>query len=274
MEFPGVWVNTSQTLIYRVVPKCACSTIGQILHYSDHGRFYDGDIHDAKDGLWKWNGNSDPQHARDVIVDTVTSREAVTFTCVRNPYARVLSCFLDKIAGIQRNGKRYRGDMVAMIAQHYEMEIGETPEDAFDQIKAFRKFLLFVRDTIKFRHPMHPDIHWAPMSGHVATLLNNGGNYDHVFATETFNDGMADILTKVDLAHDADLESLPRFNESEGHGPKRAHPIEDYFDDLAIHIVTDIYRKDFEVFGYAMEPGRDGPDGPIDIERVNSTLKR
>ena len=45
MEFPGVWVNTSRTLIYRVVPKCACSTIGQILHHGDHGTFYDGDIH-------------------------------------------------------------------------------------------------------------------------------------------------------------------------------------------------------------------------------------
>ena len=26
MEFPGTWVNESRTLVYRVVPKCACST--------------------------------------------------------------------------------------------------------------------------------------------------------------------------------------------------------------------------------------------------------
>ena len=134
MEFPGTWVNTSQTLVYRVVPKCACSTIGQILYFGDHGEFYQGDIHDAKDGVWKWNGNTDREHARDVIVDTVNRDGAVTFTCVRNPYTRILSCFLDKICGIQRSGNRYRGDMVPMIAKEYQMEVPEDPDDAFDQI--------------------------------------------------------------------------------------------------------------------------------------------
>jgi hypothetical protein len=37
-----------------VVPKCACSTIGQIMFYSDHGRFFEGDIHDATADLHKW----------------------------------------------------------------------------------------------------------------------------------------------------------------------------------------------------------------------------
>jgi hypothetical protein len=45
MGFPGTWMTESQSMVYRVVPKCACSTIGQIMYFSDHGRFYDGDIH-------------------------------------------------------------------------------------------------------------------------------------------------------------------------------------------------------------------------------------
>jgi len=274
MEFPGTWVNTSQTLVYRVVPKCACSTIGQILYHGDHGTFFDGDIHDAKEGVWKWNGNADREHARDVIVDTVKAGEATTFTCVRNPYSRVLSCFLDKICGIQRSGNRYRGDLVPMICKHYDMVIGETPDDEFDQIAAFRKFLLFVRDTIKFRHPMHPDIHWSPMAGHASTLLNNGGRYDAVFATETFGAGMSEVLSRVSVAHDTDLDALPRFNESEGHGPSRAHPVEEYFDDLAVHIVNDIYGRDFDVFNYSREPGRSAPVRPLDAEEINTKLKR
>ena len=28
-----------ESVVYRVVPKCACSTIGQIMYYSDHGEF-------------------------------------------------------------------------------------------------------------------------------------------------------------------------------------------------------------------------------------------
>lgn len=274
MEYPGTWVNNSATLIYRVIPKCACSTIGQILYHGDSGQFYDGDIHDAKEGLWKWNGNTERDRAREIIAGTVGEGRALTFTCVRNPYTRVLSCFLDKICGIQRSGNRYRGDMVPMICEHYDMEVPAHPDDAFDQIKAFRKFLLFVRDTIKFRHPMHPDIHWAPMAGHAATLVNNGGNYDRVFATEHFNDGMADVLGEVSLAHQTDLANLPRFNESEGHGPSRAHPVEDYFDDLAQHIVLDIYAADFETFRYDPAPGRGGPVEPLDAAEISSKLRR
>ena len=161
-----------------------------------------------------------------------------------------------------------------MICKHYDMEIGETPDEPFDQIKAFRKFLLFVRDTVKFRHPMHPDIHWSPMAGHASTLVNNGGRYDLVFATEDFNPGMAAVLDRVELAHHADLGALPRFNESEGHGPTRAHPVEDYFDDLAQHIVTDVYARDFEVFGYSTEPGRGAPTRPLVADEINAQLMR
>ncbi|MEM1160028.1 MAG: sulfotransferase family 2 domain-containing protein, partial [Pseudomonadota bacterium] len=152
--------------------------------------------------------------------------------------------------------------------------VGEHPDDEFDQIAAFRKFLLFVRDTIKFRHPMHPDIHWSPMAGHAATLVNNGGRYDAVFPTETFGNGMANVLDRIEVAHATDLGALPRFNESEGHGPKRAHPVEDYFDDLAVHIVTDVYARDFEVFGYSRTPGRGAPEHPLDAGEITARLAR
>ena len=274
MNLPGIWINQSRTLVYRVVPKCACSTIGQILYYSDHGAFYDGDIHDAKDGLWKWNGSRDRDSARTAIKDTVQTGHALTFTCVRNPYTRVLSCFLDKICGVQRSGNRYREDMVPMICKHYRMEIGMTPDEPFDQISAFRKFLLFVRDTVKFRHPMRPDIHWSPTSSHAATLVNNGGRYDVVFATEAFDQGMGEVLSQAQLAHRPDLTNLPRFNQSEGHGPARAHPVEDYFDDLAQHIMCDVYARDFEVFGYSRTPGQGAPEHPLDAHDVNVRLLR
>ncbi len=116
---------------------------------------------------------------------------AYAFTCVRNPYTRILSSFFDKICGIQRNGRRYRGNLVPLLIQKYGIEVG-APEDGFefDQIKSFRRFLLFARDTIRWRKPMEPDIHWSAMSGHVSTFIVNGGHYDHIFWTEKFNEGM------------------------------------------------------------------------------------
>ena len=237
MGFPGTWMTESESVVYRVVPKCACSTIGQIMYYSDHGQFYDGDIHDATEGLHKWAlDGSQPK-----IEHNVRSHASYAFTCVRNPYTRILSSFFDKICGIQRNGRRYRGNLVPLLIQKYGIEVGgDDGKQEFDQIKSFRRFLLFARDTIRWRRPMEPDIHWSAMSGHISTFIVNGGRYDNIFFTETFNEGMQTVLDAVETPHSVDVGNIPRFNESEGHGPKRAHPVEAYFDDLSMHLVYEM----------------------------------
>lgn len=265
MGFPGTWMTESGTLIYRVVPKCACSTIGQIMFYADNGTFFDGDIHDSKDRLHKWG----QEPSRPAIEAGIRAHEARIFTCVRNPYTRILSAFFDKIAGIQRNGKRYRGKLVPMLTQKYGVDV----EGEFDQIASFRRFLLFARDTIRYRRPMDPDIHWSAMSGHVSTLVTNGGRYDQIFFTETFQDGMSKVLDGIDTPHPVDLANIPRFNESEGHGPKRLHPVEDYFDDLSMHLMLEMYKQDFELFCYDFDtPANKMPTGEIDLDEVHVKL--
>ena len=265
MGFPGTWMTTSESMLYRVVPKCACSTIGQVMYYSDHGAFYDGDIHDAKSGLHKW-ALPDSQQAIEAAVKDHTS---FSFTTVRNPYGRILSSFFDKICGIQRNGKRYRGNLVPLLTQKYGIEV----EGDFDQIESFRRFLLFARDTIRWRRPMDPDIHWSAMSGHISTYIVNGGTYDSIFFTEKFDEGMQSVLDQIEMAHPVDLATMPRFNESEGHGPKRAHPIEDYFDDLSMHLVREMYKKDFDLFKYDIDnPANKMPVGDVDLTEIHAKL--
>ncbi|WP_108484471.1 sulfotransferase family protein [Oceaniglobus ichthyenteri] len=270
MGFPGTWMTESETMVYRVVPKCACSTIGQIMYYSDHGAFFDGDIHDAQTGLHKWAF----EDSKPIITKAVKTHSAPTFTCVRNPYTRILSSFFDKICGIQRNGKRYRGNLVPLLVAKYGIEVGgDEGQDEFDQIKSFRRFLLFVRDTVRWRKPMDPDIHWSAMSGHISTIIVNGGRYDQIFWTERFNDGMQSVLDTVQTPHPVSLTDIPRFNESEGHGPKRAHPVEDYFDDLSMHLMYEIYKADFQLFRYDFEnPANKMPTGAIDLEEVHAKL--
>jgi hypothetical protein len=270
MGFPGTWMTESESVVYRVVPKCACSTIGQILYYSDHGHFFDGDIHDAQTGLHKWA----LEESQERITRNVRAHASFAFTCVRNPYTRILSSFFDKICGIQRNGSRYRGNLVPVVMQNYGIDVGgaDGTED-FDQIASFRRFLLFARDTIRFRKPMEPDIHWSAMSGHISTFIVNGGTYDRIFWTEDFNAGMQTVLDAIDTPHAVDLATVPRFNESEGHGPKRAHAVEDYFDDLSMHLVYEIYKRDFEVFKYDFEnPAKRKPVAEIDLQEVHAKL--
>jgi len=254
-------------MVYRVVPKCACSTIGQIMYFTDHGEFFDGDIHDAREGLHKWAlEDSQPR-----ITENVLNHKSPAFTCVRNPYTRILSSFFDKIAGIQRNGQRYRGNLLPQLSQKYGINV----EGDFDQIEMFRRFLLFARDTIRFRKPMDPDIHWSAQSGHISTFILNGGRYDHIFWTENFNEGMQSVLDGIELPHPIVLADIPRFNESAGHGPKRAHPVEDFFDDLSMHLVYEIYKKDFRLFKYDFEnPANKMPKGQIDLDEVHAKLGR
>ncbi len=270
MGFPGTWMTESESMVYRVVPKCACSTIGQIMYFSDHGAFFDGDIHDAGTGLHKWAHEG----SQSKIAGNVREHRSCAFTCVRNPYARILSSFFDKICGIQRNGRRYRGNLVPLVTQKYGIEVGgEDGKQDFDQIRSFRRFLLFARDTIRWRKPMEPDIHWSAMSAHISTFIVNGGRYDSIFWTERFDTGMQTVLDKVETRHAIDLKEIPRFNESEGHGPKRAHPVEDYFDDLSMHLVYEIYKRDFELFKYdAGNPAGKMPTGEIDLDEVHVRL--
>jgi len=270
MGFPGTWMTESESMVYRVVPKCACSTIGQIMYYSDHGRFFDGDIHDAKSGLHKWSR----EESQKLINANVKTHTSFAFTCVRNPYTRILSSFFDKICGIQRNGQRYRGKLVPLIIQKYGIEVGgEDGKQEFDQIASFRRFLLFVRDTIRFRRPMEPDIHWSAISGHVSTFIVNGGTYDQIFWTEEFDKGMGAVLKAVKTPRTVKLKDIPRFNESEGHGPRRAHPVEAYFDDLSMHLIKEIYDRDFKLFKYDFDnPANKMPTGEIDLDEVHAKL--
>lgn len=269
MGFPGTWMTTSESMVYRVVPKCACSSIGQIMYYSDHGEFFDGDIHDAQSGMHKWAMDESQQ----AITRNVQGHKSFAFTCVRNPYTRILSSFFDKICGIQRNGRRYRGNLVPLLVQKYGIEVGEPPDFEFDQIQSFRRFLLFARDTVRWRKPMDPDIHWSAISGHVGTFVANGGRYDHIFFTEKFNEGMQQVLDRVETPVKVDLGKVPRFNESEGHGPKRAHPVADYFDDLAMHLVYEMYHRDFELFKYDRDdPSNKMPLGEVDLDEVHAKL--
>lgn len=265
MGFPGTWMTTSENLVYRVIPKCACSTIGQIMYYSDQGEYFDGDIHDATNGLHKWAlDDSKPK-----LETAVRNNETYTFTCVRNPYTRILSAFFDKICGVQRNGAHYRGKLVPMLIQKYGIEV----KGEFDQIASFRRFLLFARDTIRYRRPMDPDIHWSAVSGHASTLIAGGGHYDAIISTENFKEGMKEVLKNIDVKHELDIDTMPRFNESEGHGPKRAHPIEDYFDDLSMHLVYEIYKRDFMLFKYdRFDPSNKMPTAEIDLDEVHAKL--
>jgi hypothetical protein len=94
---------------------------------------------------------------------------------------------------------------------------------------------------------MDPDIHWSAMSGHVSTFIVNGGRYDHIFWTEKFNEGMQVVLDNIETAARDRPAQRAALQRKRGPRPEtRLHPVEDYFDDLSMHLVYEIYKRDFE----------------------------
>ena len=84
---------------------------------------------------------------------------------------------------------------------------------------------------------------------------------------------MGEVLTRMKPKHPIDLKTIPRFNESEGHGPTRAHPVEAYFDDLSMHLMWEIYKRDFQNFKYDFEnPANKMPVAEIDLDEVHAKL--
>ena len=79
MAYPGIRMTESERLLYRVVPKAACYSISQILYYTEHGIFFDGDIHDAKHGIHKWA----LEHSQPLISRAVEKRYAKVFLCTQ-----------------------------------------------------------------------------------------------------------------------------------------------------------------------------------------------
>jgi len=84
---------------------------------------------------------------------------------------------------------------------------------------------------------------------------------------------MQQVLQRFDQRYAVDLNTIPRFNESEGHGPKRTYPIEAYFDDLTCHMMHEIYRRDFNLFNYDKHPYSGPPMKEIDLDFVHDRLQ-
>jgi hypothetical protein len=94
MPYPGIWMTESEQILYRVVPKAACSSIGQILYYTEHGTFFDGDIHDARHGIHKWA----LEHSQPLISRAVENPDAYKFLVYATPINGSCRLFLIKFA--------------------------------------------------------------------------------------------------------------------------------------------------------------------------------
>ena len=156
------------------------------------------------------------------------------FTLVRNPYSRVLSAFLDKVgkSGIYSGKfirKLARQDRRALIGQHGD----------------FGEFI-----GILEKNNLYTDHHWAPQAAFLTLPLER---YDFVLRLESIEHDWRNVVehVKPDLAAD---DSGWHFA---GQDPKRRRGAQSklhaYYDDNLRDQVYELYRDDFDLFGYDKE---------------------
>lgn len=226
-----VHVSARFRYVYVDTPKTGCSTIKRTLNNLEgqdcantgaSGAFgYSADLMRVHDRTVMHLGQPDSPAGFKAAI----SAAPVIFAFVRNPYTRVLSAYLDKIAS-----RPDRRDLFLQeISPHRS---GQTP--------SFPDFL----DIIADQQPMEMNPHWRIQRFHLAFGVVG---YTHIGAFETFQQDFARVLHDLGLPND-------RVTVLDEHRTDAGAKLSQHYNEAAVRRVRRIYAKDFAAFGYSLDP--------------------
>ena len=206
-------LNFGFSYMYAIVPKSACSTIFKILDSIETQR---NDLEEIYYGLLHKNG-----YQAEKLID----RSIFKFTVVRNPFVRILSAYLDKIVG--RDSYR----------EFFLQGLGFT----IHEIVSFKDFLKRIFEKVDKENVSILNEHFRPMW---ALTLSEIIPYDFIGKLENFPNDLEIILDKLGIN-----EPAAKFFFAP-HATCSNKKIPLYFDQESINLVLEIYKKDFEIYGY------------------------
>ena len=223
--------------VYSFIPKNGCSTMRYSLARAN------GAIARAEDFNWI-HANNDTFRAS--LRELATAK--YTFVILRDPYARLVSCYLDKIVDQTDMAWRYR------VLRRYEVDAPDV---------TFRDFV------VSLKRLLQADEHWRPQ---IDFLVYD--RYDDYFALEDFSKAGEKLKKKIGFeVHDAralTMHGLDRFERVVGDGCfadktarellalKREGRVPDtrrMYDAALIDLVTSLYASDIAF--YRENTGRD-----------------
>jgi hypothetical protein len=211
-------LSNNYRYLYVSVPKTGCTKIKKTLQDAESGRALD---HSHRVHAPIFSPLLEP------IDDVVTLRAAMTsdawfrFGFVRNPFSRILSCYLDKI--VRSAGERQR----------------LLPVLGLDAAAATPSFSEFVR-LVSQQDDGARDIHWASQY-----YLLRPDLVDYTFIGR-FERLSADLKHVCDTLSISPLEPMEKKEHSVGDVPRMC----DYYTATEQRMVAEAYRHDFEAFEY------------------------
>jgi len=244
-------LGPDHSFLFAYIPKVACTNwkcVMRHLHgfedYLDPAKAHN----ENRNGLELLSQLSDPW--------SILSDKAVPkYTCVRNPYTRVLSAYLNKIEPFLgthavHGGKRFD--------PHYH--------DIFRKVDDFRKLFLPDKEAVDFEafvcwiemsdisERLITEIHWRPQT---AIIGNGQVDFDHIARFENLERDAPLILAAMGARIPFPTQQEVRF------APTRAdNLVHQYYNERTAERVRRIYHNDFVYLNYdfSLRLSSDSPD--------------
>ena len=239
VDYRNFIYNKEKKVVFAYVPKVACSNWKSIMrHLAGYSNYLDTKFaHDRlKSGLSYLDQEDNPEA---ILNDPNTKIVA----CVREPYSKVLSAYLNKVEQrLALLGKSETADHFDMVVNNIEefrlkkLDVSKYPEINFNV------FLRWLKESKTY---FINDEHWRQQS---KLLKIDTVNFDLLGRFESLATDAAEILDFIGSPLNFPSQKDIKFKPT---GAK--NKIQKYYDDECYTLVNDIYADDFINFGYPVK---------------------
>ena len=219
-------------LLFLKNPKAACSTVVQLIHFHETGRFADvSRLHRTPD-LRQGHPHAEAHIA------ALDDPSCVRFTAVREPASRTVSAFMMFFSGAGADVFSEEGrDKKAAKREAGMWALGYDPRgDVNRNFDVFLEYLARCFET----GPEHVNIHWKPQTlsialGHI--------RYSHIGRVESLKQDLQTVSDMIGYSMFDDRRELPSVNRARGRSG--FEPTTEQR-----RKIRQLYAQDYEAFGY------------------------
>lgn len=233
----ATFVNPERGYMYYEVPKAGCTSIKTLIHRLEDLPDITFAPPEARRDMFVHNRDQFKMPSLLDLTDAeqehmLTSDTVFRFTAVRNPYTRIESAWRDKVRqcapGFESFYQAIRGTVPAPF----------TPESLIE----FREFL----DVIKLQDLSVCNPHWRRQTQYA---FLNAMNFTTVGRLEKLDETIREFLDRAGF--DTGEAGARRMNATVAAGS---------YDEATAALVYELYRADFDAFGYEKDSWRAGRD--------------
>jgi len=241
----GVFACEAVPLVYYNLPKCACTTIKNLLFRLETGDWCEDPLAIHK-LVSRGPGVLLNRFREERLLKAMRNR-SLAFTFVRHPLKRAYSCFNEKI--YFESEYSFAGLRNGVLQREYGLHFPTRGADytLADHRANFLKFLLFVEKNVAGETRVRRDAHWLPQT-ELLQRLRSRGELDFIGRLERFAPDMRYVLETAGV-EDANVLVAKRFNE----GPPPPFSYREVLDSEILELGQRLYARDFERLAYSPE---------------------